>query len=76
MKTRELIEVLQVIDPDGELQVRVDAAAAPGMVCMTGVTIAGVTRGFDWDIGSVVLHPVARLTRENKLRREKEQPVP
>jgi hypothetical protein len=54
MTVNELIDLLNELQVPGDSEVRV---AAVGGLGRTGKAIASVSVGFDWDAGSVILHP-------------------
>jgi hypothetical protein len=54
----ELIDRLNELQVPGDSEVRV---AALGGLGRTGKAIASASVGFDWDAGSVILHPAVPL---------------
>lgn len=60
MKTKELIALMQVLDPDGEMDVWVRGV---GGIPYGNVRIKSAMPGFDWTHGQFVLHPEEPMRR-------------
>lgn len=67
MTVKELTELLISLGPE-EQESKVCVSACGG-IGATGVPVSGITLGFDWDNGKVILHtykPLQRMPEKKK----------